>query len=117
MAHPDLESPTLHEQPLEPGLLLTNRLAEPERLLTLRAADGSGLVARLNSGHAERRLMVIGTPERVLGRYLESEARVGDVPGRRRVQPGAPRRQIVRQPMPDVEFRHVEVIDEGVVCR
>ena len=68
---PDLETPTLHEQPLEPGLLLTDRLADPERLLPLSAADGSGLVARLNAGHAERRLMVIRTPERVLGWDLE----------------------------------------------
>ena len=115
MRHPaaDLEVPAVLEVAREVGLLLPDQLSVVDGLLPVGAAHRPGPVAALDAGEPQRRRVVLGQPQAVLGRDVEHEARVLEAVRRPRRLARAPHRQVVRQPHVRVEVRAVEVVDES----
>ena len=97
----------------EVGLLLADQLSVVHRLLPVGAAHRPGPVAALHAGEPQRRGVVLGQPQAVVGGDVEDEAGVLEAVRRPRRLARAPHRQVVRQPHVRVEVRAVEVVDEG----
>jgi hypothetical protein len=98
--------------PPERILLLTDDGSVAVRLLPDGAPDRPGEVARLDAGDAQRRRVVVGKPQALVGWDRQVQTGVSDVVRRCRGLAGAPRGQVVGEPHGRVKLGFVEVVLE-----